>query len=672
MARRDLNQRVTPEAVENFQIQPVATPVNKLEKFVPDVESAARTKSTYDALAQFGKGLIDVNAVWQRQAQENAIAAYDKTAEKNREDWAEVSKNFEGMEKFNPYNRDAYDKIRSAETTRKYINNLYADPELNARTPEEVQAFIENNQQDLLAELQAKGLKQKDYAQYLISYSNRAYALKQQHFKDNAEIEFKMFKNKVAEATADDIATAKANGGTIADAILNTEKMLDGLGSTPSTKAEIVKNSLEAYVAKNPEASSAEIEAFVQSYKINGESLSTYIPNMSVEMQKFVRQIKRANFEDEEFEFKVRDFRRKEALEQAQISFFDYMAKNPNATEEDIMGMALQCIQESGVEGEEGMAFLGKVASTKGYLQSIKEVISNQNELQKYTAQAIAGNLDYAELSQAVDGHVINYKDAIPIFSRDAQTKQQANTAFQKECTLLANTLKKGQPTYQTIGNDGAKEITGALTSIQDRVMRDDMAPEEAQKALRTIKDKVIPQMQYERQLKSRNKKLIVSGQHRRNQKISYYDNQKALEAIRNMGIVRNSQGVRKQNISINRGMTDDKNSDGIKGDLHIGTDVNGVCLGDKVYPPANGVVEMTGYEQSMGYYAVISTKKGYFLAMHLQPQFNKKVNEKISRNEYIGFVGNTGHVEGSAKTNGCLHIEFWDKDLNVINPYAL
>lgn len=675
MARVNVNQRIVPEAVEDYKIQPVATPVNKLERFSPEsaMAGAARDKSLYDALAIFGKGVLDTSHMLERHAGENALNAQSK-AEKNKRDWAEVSKNFEGMAKFNPYNKDAFKKLVAADITREFTNNLYADPDMVGRSPEEVANFINNNQQDMLEAYKTSGLSQKDYAQYLINYSNRAYVVQQKHMSDNAELQFKTIKNKFSDSLGDDMATALLNGNSLSDAVLNAEKTMDELGWTANTKAEVINASLQAYIAKNPEASSTEVEAFIRSYKINGENLSTYIPNMSVQMQQYMRQIKRANFEDEKFEFEVRDFRRKEELEQAQISFFDYMAKNPNATEDEIMAMAMQTIQDSGVEGKEGMDFLSNVASTKGYLQSIKAVVSDENELQKFTAQAVAGNLDYTELSQAIDNHNINWRDGMTVVGRDTQSKQQANTAFQKEVTLLQNSLKKGQPTAQTIGMDGVKEVNNALMQIQDKVMREEMTPEEAQKALRTIKDKVIPQMQYTKQVKAKNKALLVNGRHRMSQNIPQYNREQALKSIVNMGIVRNSQGARKQNISIADGMTNDRNGNGIpneKGDKHLGTDVNGVQLGDRVYPPANGVVELTGYEQSMGYYAVIRTKKGYFVAQHLQSQFNKKQGEEINRNEHIGYVGNSGRVTASGKANGCLHIEFWDKDLNVVTPYT-
>ena len=65
-----------------------------------------------------------------------------------------------------------------------------------------------------------------------------------------------------------------------------------------------------------------------------------------------------------------------------------------------------------------------------------------------------------------------------------------------------------------------------------------------------------------------------------------------------------------------------------------------------------------------MGNYAVIQTKNGYMLAMHLRDLVPN--NMKVKRNQAFGYVGNTGRT---FTDNCCLHVEFWDKNMNLIFP---
>ena len=105
---RGNNTRVTPDAVRDYNLNPAASVVDKQSKYTPQLEESAKLKQTADGLAKLAKGINDVRYIVERQANDNAIAAVAKTEEKNRKEWAEVSKNIDGMAKFNPYNKEAY------------------------------------------------------------------------------------------------------------------------------------------------------------------------------------------------------------------------------------------------------------------------------------------------------------------------------------------------------------------------------------------------------------------------------------------------------------------------------------------------------------------------------------------------------------------------------------
>ena len=665
MARRDLNQRITPQTTENYQIQPVATPVDKMEKFAPDLSSAARTKAKYEAIAQFGKGLLDVNTVLEREAQEHAIAAYDKTAEKNRKDWAEVSKNFEGMEKFNPYNKDAYHKLVSAEITRKYVNNLYADPDLASKTPEQVANFVENNQQDLLAELKATGLKQKDYAQYLVNYSNRAYTLKQQHIKDNAEIEFKITKNTFSESLGDDMATALMNGNNLADAALNAEKAMDSLGWTGVTKAEVIAKGVQAYIAKNPEASSVDVEDFMQTYKINGKPFSSYIPNATVQMQNYVRQIKRAQFDDAKLELDVEKLRLEKETLNANAEMFKLMS-NPNATDEQILAKANELIANGDMQTI-GFQFLNSVVSDKNILLNLRTTTTNPKTNEALMQKYITGDLTQNDIITAFNNKQLSATDAHSFFNNLQST---AREDYQEQLTALKELYLDNNPVID-LGDENKANLTKSV--YQEVISNPNLNKQQKAEALRRIKGVAEYMDSEKKMIESKDPTKLLTKEYMKTQQAHNQTNEEAHRYLAKMGFFRRSNAWKVDDFKVSSPMQAQRTvtlSDGTKQtSKHNGTDVT-TYLGRQIVAPKNGRVIASGYEKSMGNYVLFECdgNKGYIKLMHLQYAQLPKAGTQIYEGFPLARVGNTGNVTTKDGV-GILHIECFNSKMKLIDP---
>ena len=101
-------------------------------------------------------------------------------------------------------------------------------------------------------------------------------------------------------------------------------------------------------------------------------------------------------------------------------------------------------------------------------------------------------------------------------------------------------------------------------------------------------------------------------------------------------------------------------------GYYHVGTDVNGVAIGRSVLAPSDLKLVYTNYEQSMGNYAVFQDNYGrYIVLQHLNNKLGYKAGTTFKRGTAIGTIGNSGRADAG----GCLHIEFWTKDLNLLSP---
>ena len=194
---RDNNTRVTPDAVRDYNLNPAASVVDKQSKYTPQLEESAKLKQTADGLAKLAKGINDVRYIVERQANDNAIAAVAKTEEKNRKEWAEVSKNIDGMAKFNPYNKEAYKTLRAknlAEQGMLKLNELKAT--CASLTPEEFDAQNNAIQQDVLNNMSAEGLKAKHTSGYLMSLHNASEKLKGEYVSKNAEFNYNVVQNQ--------------------------------------------------------------------------------------------------------------------------------------------------------------------------------------------------------------------------------------------------------------------------------------------------------------------------------------------------------------------------------------------------------------------------------------------------------------------------------------------
>ena len=686
MARRDTNQRIVPEAVQDYKIQPVANPVDKMERFSPDTElaKAKQQGDLYNSLAVFGKGVLDTSMMLQRHAEDNAIAAQAK-ADKNKKDWAEVSKHFDGMAKFNPYNKDAFKKLVSADITREYVNNLYADPDLNSRTPEEVANMVENNQQDMIEAFKQNGLSAKDYSQYLVDYSNRAYALKQQHIKDHAEVEFKFIKNKFSESMGDDIATAVYNGNPMADAVLNAEKAMDELGWTNQTKAEVVMDGLKAYVAKNPEASSADIEAFVSTYTIDGSKLTDYIPNGSVEMRNFVKQIKVADFQDQKLEWEIKKFHQKQGIDEAMNSLTQRYLNGELNDPVVFQQAVLEEAQNFGLDGESSIELFKDVINGKTTITALKNTISDPETELQLAMGIIDGSTTREDITAAMAEHKLSADDGYRMIQNMMTSEQKANNETEKYIKrhLTDTTNEYLKDNKQTgvkakLHNRESKQwLLNKMNELTEQLRNKEITQEEFNKKLSYAK-------QYALQTETAKRKgdavsAMAKGYEdlKATPQISdaqwnKIDVDKSKLALRRMKIVRNAIGNADNQLEIESAPQKFRK---FSGGRHTGYDlksrIGSTAMGRPVYSPMAGEVVgvLKGDNGGMGNMVLIKCSNGKLIKyMHLQNTGLPRLGTQVTKDTIIGHVGNTGNVGN--KSAGSLHVEFYNADHQWITAW--
>jgi murein DD-endopeptidase MepM/ murein hydrolase activator NlpD len=100
----------------------------------------------------------------------------------------------------------------------------------------------------------------------------------------------------------------------------------------------------------------------------------------------------------------------------------------------------------------------------------------------------------------------------------------------------------------------------------------------------------------------------------------------------------------------------------GASREYHTGVDIS-APLGSRVIAPADGMVVFAGYRAGYGKIIVIDHKFGMITRYGHLYKFNVQPGQRVSRNDVIGYVGNTGRSTGPH-----LHFELWWHN-KAINP---
>lgn len=238
------SKRTTPEAIINTQLQPQASPVNQEIKYQPMLSDAKGTAATADALASLGTGALAFEDVLKDKAADSAIDAYTKTKvnEQNRKDWADVSKNIEGMAKFNPYIKDAYKTLVAQDAFKQSVVAIAAIPHPEKMSNEEYHNAISKIQDNLLQQYTNSGLNISSYAPFIEKFDT----VKQQHLLQyttaNTAYNYEQYKTSAAADLGTDLGIyVSSDKGSMTTLTGNNEGLVQN-GNIDLLTAPKVKN----------------------------------------------------------------------------------------------------------------------------------------------------------------------------------------------------------------------------------------------------------------------------------------------------------------------------------------------------------------------------------------------------------------------------------------------
>ena len=669
MARVDNNNRLTPDAVQNYDLNPSATVVDKQSKYTPQLEDAAKLKQTAEGLSKLAKGIADIQPILARQAKENAIEAVANTEAKNRSDWAEVSKNIDGMAKFNPYNQEMYRNLRAKANMEEGVYKL---AELEAHCAdlnyEEFEAQRNAIQNDVITKMNSEGLQAKHTAGYLTKFQDQSAVLKKNYLNKRAEKKYQIVQNQLISSTSKDIATLTFDNpnGFIAgwnEALKGLETNANNVGMDNTKQYELVQKTISQYLADNVDDIDAEefIIAVGQT-TINGQPLSDFDPNYTTSMKQLLMKAKNAKYEVDSMDLKLEKLRLEKAELAVNAEMLSFMA-DPNKTDSEILNKAYSLIEENQMEGV-GMAWLHRVAGDKQTLLNLRTAQTNPNVYSELMRKSIIGELSQEEILTAMDNKQLNPKDANALNSAieaDIKANYSADLAAIKDLYLDSDPVVELSETQK---NDLVKMIYDANT---------DTNLTKAQKAEAIARAKKIADgwSKKRQELKSKNPMNLLKAEYVNQFKVQDQSKNDASRALAKIGLFHNQLGFKDGNVNVTSTMQAEREVTLANGKVvkrrHNGTDV-ATYLGRQVFAPANGTVLASGYEASMGNYILFKYDNGgYIKLMHLQQAGLPKAGAILKEGQALGHVGNTGDV--TTTKHGVLHVECFDEYMRLVDP---
>lgn len=665
------NNRVVPNEVKDVTLKPQAAPIDKLVKYQPDLTEANKSKANAEALVKLGQGIADYDVLLQKQAKDSALIAYEKTeAVNNKKEWARVSKNVQGMAKFNPYIKDSYKELVAQDIYRMSVLKINSNPNLHKMSGEEFNKFINDTKEEMFTAFKESNIDPRNYAKFIENFSKDCYNTSQAYTVKNSEY---TFKNSLIREGSDlgfnmgantfDAKSDEEKALILRDTIENKIQKCVELGIPKDDIANtVLKVGIQSYIVENSDTiSSKALEAAVSNISINGTPIREIVPNYSYVVHQMIREAKRADYEDRKADYDDEQLTLKMNTNSATKDFFSWFKDNQNASPNEVQQAALALINQYGID-ENGMGFLHTVAGTKSLMTQLKEVDSDPSVLADLGRKAALGTLTGEDVENALLNKQIGWKEGLSFIDRINREAKAEVKQFDDSASDFDKKMKKdgiyGKPLKNT------KEYTDLVNTRNQITMDLDSGKITAEQARKKISelDRIANSISQMKQTKNKNESLLLNANYIKSQSYPTYSFGTASEAFKNLGYIRGGKGQR-INGNITSGINPNRQING-KAAPHRGYDLGATKGTPIINCNKQAQVVAAGYQEQMGNYVILKYSNGtYARFMHLDNSTAHLQGRMLAPNQRISYVGNTGYSTGSH-----LHVDFWNKNLELIN----
>ena len=669
MTYQNNNNRVNPNAVEDRNLKPTATVNDKLIRYQVNTTGANKLANTANALAALGKGVMEVDNLLRYEAQENTIKAIWETEQLggNKKEWKEVSKNVNGLAKFNPYNDDAYRKLQANDIYRAAALEISTYPELEKLDPEKYNQLVSDTNKKMLNGFKETGLSPKDYGDAVVQWNNQISTLQDNYVTKHAEYKYKQLATKQASDLSFQAGVALAeNTGldktvVLQDVINSKIQEMNELGMPEDTQGAIILSGMKGFLAKNADSiTSAEFKMAISNLEINGKKASELIPDFDYSVNQLYKEAQRAIYEDKHIQYQNHQLDLKIAEQSAMKDLYDWTQQNPNASYDETYQQARDLISKYGLE-EIGFSFINEMARDKSTITELQSVQSDPATLQELGAKAALGTLTGEDINQAVLDRKLNWKDALSFTDRINREAKADMVAVKKQATTLSSQFKKsGIYNESVLGKTDSQELNNQTNQVILDLQNGKITPEIAQKKLSDI-ERIAAAKKRIKNFKVTNDFFLLNANYIKSQAAPAYNSDRAIQAFKQLALERGRVGQKIQP-QVTSAPNDNRRING-KASPHKGYDLSATTDTRIHSAPMDGVCIFAGYTKDFGNYAVIKYSNGSYMRVgHLSTSTYHLQNKKIAAGQYIGNAGSTGFSTGTH-----LHVDFWDKNRQLI-----
>lgn len=677
---RDNNNRITPEAQNGLNLQPAAAPVNQEIKYKFDTSRAEKTKALADGLAKLGKGLVDIDPVLERMADQNAQKA-QLEADKNRDDWNAVSQNIKGMAIFNPYNKDAHERLKSENICKATLLEAQGKPDFEKLSPEDASKYLQDAKNRTIEALQKSGIAPKNYSRALLNFDDKMKLIDDTYQVKHQAYQYKLMNNSYQHCMATEFSVALNQSANkpedlklTIDAFIN--KMTTENGIPNEQQAINIISSIQNSIASDPSMiSSAELLTTLKGLKINGTDIAELVPDYETKMKQIVKTAQRADYEDRALALSNLKLIEETNAFNA-IQKFGEKFQQTDMSYESARKLWAEISSECGLKSS-AMTFMGTTLESANKWAAFNVKHSNPVVVEELGIKAFTGDLTQEDLLTATNNGDLSFKDAMSLLDAKRKSDNEGATELKNLAySLNKSVLQTDGAFYRDFSLDERTEIKTTIASVTKDAAAGVITKNEAYQILQKY-NKRVTELQ-KKNAQARNKwQKITDGNYRNAASKSYYqkygvaNKEETTKALREIGLVATKYGGTSQTITANDTVgTIRAGKDGVIGTAddynHVGTDIDGVRIGQLILAPTKLTYIGGGYEESMGNYAVFQDKNGnLMLNMHLLEPMNLRAGTVFKKGEKIGAVGSSGR----SASNGCLHTEFWDNQNRLIDP---
>lgn len=648
------NNRITPNEVLNVNIQPQASPVDTTVQYRAENPELERKRATINALIKLGQGIVDVQPVWKRQADENMLEQFnDKQG--NKREWNEASSKLKGMAIFNPYNKDAYKKLVGQDIYEEAKLKLYSKPDFYKADRTSLNKHIQNTEKELRYSLTQAGLSPRHCVEAISYFEKDKEALLNSYVQKNAEYGYKLTGVKVAnnihiqlfDVSMQEGAGIETYKQVITD-ILNSDELS---GFYPADRAAVLLSGIESFIGNNAgDIDETELIGALDGVNINGQSLRDFIPDYGIKINELAAQARRKAYSDKKLQYDMKELEEAENFRNASAEMFDYISKNPDffKNSEEYWKYGVNIINKYGLQSNSNNIF-SALFKSKDFLYEAAKIRTDPNVLNELCIKFHEGTLEEEDIVTSLKSKQLAANDSFALTAKNTAIETAEDKEVKKQIdTLVALTdVKKGSmnPDY-----DYASSLTPQIQQLSTDYALGKIdsvtAKNKIQQLNRTIElKKKIAEKDTGVDRKLSNKKdddlYILQAKYRYSKRAPANDTATQKEAVKGLNIVPN--GIITAGLGEKRGNHE-----------HIAVDIQGGVVQNT---GRRGTVTQAGFEKSFGNFIVIQYSNGTSLLLaHLDRNVEKLKGTTLEPYQTIAYCGKSGNVKG----NAICHAEFW------------